>query len=475
MNSSLMFSLLLYAAGFLVFFQRSWRVSGWSLARYYQQRQPKSQPPSSCTRQTQSFLPSTAPQQSTRCCRQIASCSFRISFPLSMVHNDEAGGKSLEGSRSLGLEGDVSSLLYREQENLLIRRGQLEGKLMSQIPPTPLQAPSLKGVGKGRGGGGGGGGFGGGGGGGSKSASAKKTTSTITTTATITKAGQQVWKAQAKVQAKVLKEEGVVRIDRVLSDTTADRLRSFLYDMRAESETLVRTGQVPSMDRFADVLLKTNRCDMPIPLGSDLVVANALAEVLLTSPVGHVISLLLGDAAVLYEFSCLMSDPGSQRQVVHPDNPCHEQQSDNTTNEPILYTCFIALQDITWDMGPTSWLPRTHTKEMHAIFQNNDLEKGKDWLLQNHPSVVGILPKGSCAIFDSRTLHCGGANESNTSRALFYFSFKNPNIGYPGNPASIRQELTGPNQLTLKEMKEDLLRHVQGKPTLRVNAAAVDE
>lgn len=49
-------------------------------------------------------------------------------------------------------------------------------------------------------------------------------------------------------------------------------------------------------------------------------------------------------------------------------------------------------------------------------------------------TVLGLLPKGCCAIFDSRTLHCGGANRSDTSRALFYFTFKNPKIGDPGNP-----------------------------------------
>jgi hypothetical protein len=49
-------------------------------------------------------------------------------------------------------------------------------------------------------------------------------------------------------------------------------------------------------------------------------------------------------------------------------------------------------------------------------------------------TVLGLLPKGCCAIFDSRTLHCGGANRSDKSRALFYFTFKNPKIGDPGNP-----------------------------------------
>lgn len=40
------------------------------------------------------------------------------------------------------------------------------------------------------------------------------------------------------------------------------------------------------------------------------------------------------------------------------------------------------------------------------------------------------------------------------SRALFYFTFKNPKIGNPGNPPSIRPELIG--KLTLGGLKEAL-------------------
>jgi hypothetical protein len=103
-----------------------------------------------------------------------------------------------------------------------------------------------------------------------------------------------------------------------------------------------------------------------------------------------------------------MSEPNSQPQVVHPDTPHKE--------EAILYTCFVALQDISIDMGPTTWLPRTDTQEMHERFQDesstftsttttttttdDDANVGtttpKDQLLSSQPSVQGIFPKGSC-------------------------------------------------------------------------------
>lgn len=408
------------------------------------------------------------------------SCSCSLTFwrrrsrPIAMATATTSSPDFLEAG------SEASSLLYQEQENLLIRQGELEGQLMSQMPSTPLQATVLKGIGR-SGTSAGGGGFGGGsGGGGGNNRNGKRSSSTKASSAVITsKVGQQVRMAQAKAYAKVLLEDGVVRIDHVLSDDTANKVRSWAYARRQDVDEMVRLGQVSYNEHFADVLLKTNRCDMFIPIGSSLV-ANALSEVLLTSSVGTLLSLLLSDAAVLYEFSCLMSDPGSQRQVVHPDNPFDPTTSCASADDKgFLYTCFIALQDITLDMGPTTWIPRTHTRAMHTIFlqQEEDVAqgenanhrpKGKEWLLRTQPSVVGVLPKGSCAVFDSRILHCGGANESNQSRALLYFSFRNPKIRYPGNPGSIRSELTGRNQFTLKEMVDDLTRHVQGQPTIRI-------
>ena len=59
-------------------------------------------------------------------------------------------------------------------------------------------------------------------------------------------------------------------------------------------------------------------------------------------------------------------------------------------------TCFIALQDITVDMGPTVFLPRTHTTASHDQFKHD-----KENLLRITPHVMAVLPKGSCAIFDS--------------------------------------------------------------------------
>lgn len=340
------------------------------------------------------------------------------------------GGLQRYDKTSLSMSSPASDLLYLEQEKLIVQRGELEESLITNA--TPLEAPKIKIRGAGKAGG-----FG-------KSSSSSNNN-----------------KAEGKEYAKILKKDGVVRIDNVLSSDTADTVRAYLYDLRKQSESEVASGKIQPIQRFADVLLKQNRCDLTIPMGDDII-TKALDDTLRVSPIGATISSIFGEGAVLHEFSCLMSDPGSQRQVIHPDTPYIDGKG------PVLYTCFIALQDVTLDMGPTVWLPGTHCKEAHEEFQDtsagNDGKSRKDTLINKQPAVLGTLTKGSCAIFDSRLLHCGSANRSvdDISRALFYFSWKNPEVGYTGNPASIRAELANAN-VKLGDLMRDLQLFSKGK------------
>jgi ectoine hydroxylase-related dioxygenase (phytanoyl-CoA dioxygenase family) len=317
--------------------------------------------------------------------------------------------------------------LYEVQEEMLVRRGILEEELMAGNGKT-LEANKPRGVGSS-------GGFGG-----SKGGSSVKSSS----------------KDEGKAHAEVLREKGVVRIDGVLSNKVADQMRDFVFDLRETATAEVEAGSAKLINRFADVLLKSNRCDLTIPFGPEIV-TKSLQQILAKSSVRDTIEELLSPDAILYELSCLISDPGSQRQNVHPDNPFLDEMS----NEPTLLTCFVALQDIDISMGPTVWIPGTHTKDVHEKFQDetpgyDGEESSKDRLLRTRPHVLGMLKKGSCAIFDSRLLHCGSANRhEDISRALFYFSFKNPKVGYPGNPASIRREIGAAN-LGLEQLSQEL-------------------
>lgn len=120
-------------------------------------------------------------------------------------------------------------------------------------------------------------------------------------------------------------------------------------------------------------------------------------------------------------------------------------------------------------------MPGTHTKEAHESFQIEESLDGstlspKDQLLRNTDSVLGVLPKGCCGIFDSRLLHAGTANRSDQSRAIFYVSFKNPKLGYPGNPASIRPDLSG--KLNLRQLQKELKSFQKGKGCPELEALA---
>ena len=329
---------------------------------------------------------------------------------------------------------DVGDLLYQEQENILIRRGELEEELLAgNSSPLEANVVKIRGAGKS-------GGFGGGG----------------------SKTSPAALKTEGKAHAKVLKKDGVVRIDKVLSSDQADKMREYVVSLREKSIEEVKSGKVQSLQRFANVLLRKDRCDLTLPLGQDDVIADSLNEVLRESAAGQTIKALLGKGSILYELSCLVSDPGSHRQNLHPDTPHFEGKA------AVLYTCFIALQDVRLDMGPTTWLPGTHTAEAHEAFQDSNSpsdggESRKDELIRTAPSVMGLLPKGCCAIFDSRLLHCGTANRSeNDSRALFYFSFKDKKVGYPGNPASIRPEIERA-MITMEDLEEDLASYSKGK------------
>ena len=184
---------------------------------------------------------------------------------------------------------DASDLLYQEQEKVIVQRGEKEEAFLDCA--TPLEAPVVKVRGSGKAGG-----FGKAARGGDGS-----------------KAGS---KAEGNAYAKVLRREGVLRIDGVLQPATADAVRQHLCDLRCRSEREVREGTIQPIQRFAEVLLKHNCCDLTVPVGEGQeVITKALRELLVVSPVGATIASFFGDGAILHELSCLMSDPGSHRQV----------------------------------------------------------------------------------------------------------------------------------------------------------------
>jgi len=260
----------------------------------------------------------------------------------------------------------------------------------------------------------------------------------------------------AAMAARTLGQDGVVKLDGIISSNTASKLRNEILERRNAALASIDDSHGDGDDwrkYFADVLLKGRqgqRCDLLLPLAHNPMLQTALHELLVSSNLLYntLVNALGGDDITLYELSSLISEPGSPRQPVHPDNPHQEF--------PPLLTVFVALQDITPAMGPTNFIPRSHTAKAHAVFNDNDITR-RDGLLRNSHSVVALLQSGDASLFDSRTLHCGGANdiEEGATRVLVYMSFRNPRATEPiGNVGSL---MPGIEQMTLSELRTKLI------------------
>lgn len=218
--------------------------------------------------------------------------------------------------------------------------------------------------------------------------------------------------------AQTLIDEGVVRINQVLGPDLCDRLLATINEALAaapDSDSFVDNNDNdsgPPSDGFGNVFSRHRRYDMYLrPEG----VYNEALHALLDrrSLLGALIhqGLLNGQAGVFHEFSSLISDSGSLCQPIHPDSP-------HAPNAP-MWTIFVALQDVTATMGPTVFLKRTHTQLCHDQLKSGDAHQ-KDAMLASCQYHRGTMQKGDAAIMDSRTMHFGSANESDTRRVVCY-------------------------------------------------------
>ncbi|GMH49254.1 hypothetical protein TrRE_jg6092 [Triparma retinervis] len=225
---------------------------------------------------------------------------------------------------------------------------------------------------------GGGGGFGGGGGGFGGG--------TAATTVKERKVNRVKRTPGGKKISKEVETVGVARVNNVLSPSTADKLLKFVNEEKIRCEDLVKEGGEDPLHYFSNVLLSDSRCDLQLGLEEE-VVLEALSEILNDSVVGEIYDTIIGDGeGLVHELAVLVSDPGSKRQVIHPDVAFDSDSK--------ILTCFVALQDITTEMGPTVFLPGTMGKDAHDKL--NDHSRRDDFLLAT-PSRISLLNKGDCS------------------------------------------------------------------------------
>ena len=222
---------------------------------------------------------------------------------------------------------------------------------------------------------------------------------------------------------------GLLRLDAAISKQTAAALLKEVNDQLA-FELARAGGSAAASDAFGNVYCKGERYDLKLKWGG---AGEAALREAVSAMAPFLDAAAGGREARLCEFAALVSDPGSKRQPIHPDT--------NYRRDRCVVTAFVALQDVDENMGPTFFIPGSHTASAHLAFREAG-ETGGAALAAPHQ--VAILSAGDTTVFDSRLLHCGGGNASQKRRVLFYFSFEvagreNPNASV----STIREELRG--------------------------------
>jgi hypothetical protein len=385
-----------------------------------------------------------------------------------------AATASTAASDGAGGQPTARDVLYADQQRALARRSEFEQELLRDktsfltAPPhdiddgtastTAVKPKKKQGTTGGRG-------FGGG----------------AKSTAALSSRQQQQPRVRANavqmaaIMANTLRRDGVVRIDKVLSDDTADGLLRYVLDQQQWATQHATAATARSF--FGVEQARTARCDLQLSLlrggyardhdddnnngggtvaesaqSATHVLADALQELLgVDGTLRQLYQELVTLQGEFYELAAVITNTGSARQVIHPDLPYRDQ--------PPLYVVFLALQNVTEDMGPTSYLLGTHhSAETAAQFLD---PAQKDDLLRNADCRLSLLNKGDAVVFDARILHCGNANVSGNTRALFNFSFRNPQVtGDLGYAGSIRPGYY--QQLTLQDVADALLQYERG-------------
>ena len=212
--------------------------------------------------------------------------------------------------------------------------------------------------------------------------------------------------------AERLAAQGMLRVNQVIGGEACTRLRELVDRSLAEAQSM--HAAAPDEQRW----------DMCVPLDGSVV--DVLSEVV--GNLQPLLSQLFEPDAVLCELASLITEGGATRQGLHYDTPMMTQR-----DAALLITCFIALQDISDDMGPTIMLPHSASVACHEEWQRSVRvsEQGLADLLPGPTTAVGSLtmPVVRCAIsagdvvlMDSRLLHCAGANLAGPRRRLLYFT-----------------------------------------------------
>uniref|UniRef100_A0A7S1SCK4 CW-type domain-containing protein n=1 Tax=Alexandrium catenella TaxID=2925 RepID=A0A7S1SCK4_ALECA len=276
----------------------------------------------------------------------------------------------------------------------------------------------------------------------------------------------------AAEEADRLLEDGYMVVEGVLEAELCDALREHVLLCTDEAKRLGRN------DLFGNIQEAARRADLKLDLCDPVVEAlNSLFH-----RCGPMLAKAMGGLSRLVELAAITSDSGAVAQPVHadtmhgvtrflqsdiqlpsgppgkagatgdPDSEDEDQADDLgeivravATETALIYTVLVALQDVEPEMGPTHVWPRTNTVEHHAALwgthTGGKLSVAEADKLFATPHRDMLLRKGDLVMYDSRTMHCGGANMSSSRRSVFCVSTMGPGIRPDGTTWTMLKSL----------------------------------
>jgi hypothetical protein len=212
-----------------------------------------------------------------------------------------------------------------------------------------------------------------------------------------------------------LKLKGVARLNGLLKLSLVADLRDYILT-ELRSSAIAANEDSSNINRLFGNIKMTDKARWDLKLPFDSIVIDALRSILQKETILSEALQGLTDengGGEFYELSSFVTTSGAKRQVIHSDTLWSEV--------PSLFTVMIALQDTDMTMGPTVFIPESISEE---VFTKRVFDHWTEPL--SGPHLYSDLNAGDAAIYDSRILHCGGANRSHEkpARVLFYFTIR---------------------------------------------------
>ena len=216
---------------------------------------------------------------------------------------------------------------------------------------------------------------------------------------------------------------GIVKIKALISRAlslraldTAQQALNELFSAMKERGVALEQG---TKGGYAEIVQRSEgRYEMNYKMTQDLF---ANSEFTNNAWLNEFVSNVMGGTAsdgcwALHRRSLLISFPGAKEQQWHVDGD-HRTTSFHSSAHAL--NAFVALGDITLDMGPTEIRPCSHYLS-RKLFKFMMLARARKQL---HSPVQPVASSGDAVIFDYRTLHRGTANNSDKPRAMLELVF----------------------------------------------------